>query len=288
MKKFITLLLVLCFTPVFGCSEKQPIIYDGGPNHTLPPTITTTTQGVYQESYPDEYVDSDRLMFSVSCTNEGPFNWGFDYWKNTEYRLYYNGRLEITDIYSLSGSTKTETTISKEEFGSLRRLLQKVRIEEPYRDRDYSGYCDGIMWGFDYYGLHGEHKHLYSGYTDGITELEEIEEALSGHAVKQTLADRAYAIFEGYYVNPSDNALYLNIYKNEEGKILADTSFLIEGKPEKDTIELTNIQLNEKYVSFEYVKDRKNKSLVFKYSADNNTLTEYEGETVYVRQSQSA
>lgn len=288
MKKLFTLLLVICLTPALGCSNKQPVIFDGQPNHTLPPTVTTTTEGVYQESYPDEYVDSDKLMFSVTSTNEGPYNWGFDYWKNTEYRLYYNGKLEITRNYTLSGSTTTDSTVSKGEFGNLRRLIQKVRIEQPYRDHDYSDYYDGITWGFDFYGLNGVRKHIYSGYTDGITELEEIEDLLSGHAVKQTLTDRAYELFKGYYVNPSDNALFLNIYKDDEGKFFADTSFLIEGKPVKNTIELTNISLNEKYVSFDYVKDRKNEGLVFKFSEDKNTLTEYEGGTVYIRQSQSA
>lgn len=81
---------------------------------------------------------------------------------------------------------------------------------------------------------------------------------------------------------------FLNIYKDDEGKFFADTSFLIEGKLVKNTIELTNISLNEKYVSFDYVKDRKNEGLVFKFSEDKNTLTEYEGGTVYIRQSQSA
>ena len=227
-------------------------------------------------------------MFSVTSTNEGPYNWGFDYWKNTEYRLYYNGKLEITRNYTLSGSTTTDSTVSKGEFGNLRRLIQKVRIEQPYRDHDYSDYYDGITWGFDFYGLNGVRKHIYSGYTDGITELEEIEDLLSGHAVKQTLTDRAYELFKGYYVNPSDNALFLNIYKDDEGKFFADTSFLIKGKPVKNTIELTNISLNEKYVSFDYVKDRKNEGLVFKFSEDKNTLTEYEDGTVYIRQSQSA
>ena len=288
MKKLFTLLLVICLTPALGCSNKQPVIFDGQPNHTLPPTVTTTTEGVYQESYPDEYVDSDKLMFSVTSTNEGPYNWGFDYWKNTEYRLYYNGKLEITRNYTLSGSTTTDSTVSKGEFGNLRRLIQKVRIEQPYRDHDYSDYYDGITWGFDFYGLNGVRKHIYSGYTDGITELEEIEDLLSGHAVKQTLTDRAYELFKGYYVNPSDNALFLNIYKDDEGKFFADTSFLIEGKLVKNTIELTNISLNEKYVSFDYVKGRKNEGLVFKFSEDKNTLTEYEGGTVYIRQSQSA
>lgn len=288
MKKLLTVLLVLSLTPAFGCSNKQPFILDGQPNHTLPPTITTTTEGVYQESYPDEYVDSDALMFRMSCTNEGPFNWGFDYWTDSEYKLYYNGKLEITSNYTLSGSETTSTTVSKGDFGYLRRLIQKIRIEQPYRDHDYSDYYDGITWGFDFYGLNGARKHLYSGYTDGITDLVELQRALSQYAEKKDLTDRAYSLFEGNYVNPDDKNLYFKLYKDEQGNICADTSFLIEGKTVKSTVKLTNMQLNKKYVVFEYEKEKKTAYLTFKYSDDKNTLTEYEGETVYVRQSQSA
>ena len=54
---------------------------------------------VVVEPYPDEYRDSDAVAYVVSSTNEGPFDWGADYWTKREYSLKYNGELTITTQY---------------------------------------------------------------------------------------------------------------------------------------------------------------------------------------------
>ena len=232
--------VLLCLALVTGCSPEKPVTYDGFPNHTLP--VTTAT----------DPARADAVMLKVRCTNEGPFDWDADFWKEAEYILHYDGRLEITEKYSLSGESKTVKKIDNVDLPDIYSSIISVIEREPYKEMDYSDYHDGSTWGFDYYDLNGKAKHVYSGYTDGIEDLEFIQKTLNKYTDKVQLPDRAFNLFEGDY------------------------------------FAVTDVRLEKDHVTFTYKKDGKPESLSFKYSDDKNTLTDPNGETKYVRKAQSA
>ncbi len=268
--------ILLCLALVTGCSLKKPVIYDGFPNHTLPVT-----------SKPDLAL-SDAVMLKVSCTNEGPFDWDADYWKESEYILHYNGRLEITEKYSLSGESKTVKKIDNVDLPDIYSSIISVIEREPYKDKDYSNYNDGSTWGFVYYDPDGTAKHVYSGYTDGIEDLEFIQKALIKYGDKANLPDRAFKLFEGDYFCPDKEGSFVKFRHETDG-----TRFIIlpsQDSENKEAIKLTvtDVRLEKDHVTFTYEKDGKPESLSFKYSDDKNTLTDQNGETKYVRKAQLA
>ncbi len=268
--------ILLCLALVTGCSLKKPVIYDGFPNHTLPVT-----------SKPDLAL-SDAVMLKVSCTNEGPFDWDADYWKESEYILHYNGRLEITEKYSLSGESKTVKKIDNVDLPDIYSSIISVIEREPYKDKDYSNYSDGSTWGFVYYDPDGTAKHVYSGYTDGIEDLEFIQKTLIKYNDKANLPDRAFKLFEGDYFCPDKEGSFVKFRHETDG-----TRYIIlpsQDSENKEAIKLTvtDVRLEKDHVTFTYEKDGKPESLSFKYSDDKNTLTDQNGETKYVRKAQLA
>lgn len=130
---------------------------------------TTIPAGAYG------YGNSDGLAFVADVTNEGPFMWDEDYWQTTTYSVYYDGTLEITNTYSLSGERTEVCHISETDFNSIMSLAHKVMAEKPYEDMDYSDTMDGSTWGFSIYDTNGEATYIYGGYTNGIEDLERIE-----------------------------------------------------------------------------------------------------------------
>ena len=121
-------------------------------NGSSPDADVSETVVTYEEY---GYGESDGLAFVASVTNEGPFMWDEDCWQTAEYSMHYDGTLEITRTYSLSG--------------------EKVMDEKPYEDMDYSKTMDGSTWGFTVYDMKGEATYIYGGYTYGIDDLESIE-----------------------------------------------------------------------------------------------------------------
>ena len=268
--------VLLCLALVTGCSIKKPVIYDGFPNHTLP--VTTAT----------DPARADAVMLKVRCTNEGPFDWDADYWKEAEYILHYDGRLEITEKYSLSGESKTVKKIDNVDLPDIYNSIISVIEREPYKEMDYSDYHDGSTWGFDYYDLNGKAKHVYSGYTDGIEDLEFIQKALNKYTDKVQLPDRAFNLFEGDYFCPDKEGSFVKFRRDpDETRYIILPSQSSENK-EAAKFAVTDVRLEKDHVTFTYKKDGKPESLSFKYSDDKNTLTDPNGETKYVRKAQSA
>ena len=124
------------------------------------------------------YGNSDKVAFVINCENEGPYDWGNDYWKHTQYIIHYNGDLEIIKQYSISSETKTVTKISILDFEAIRMLVQEYDKNKSRYDMDYSTTSDGCMWAFYSYDLDGKKTFIYSGYTYGQTELENIQKIL--------------------------------------------------------------------------------------------------------------
>ena len=197
--------ILLCLAVVTGCSPKKPVTYDGFPNHTLPETTTAVP------------ARADAVMLKVRCTNEGPFDWDADYWKESEYILHYDGKLEITNRFSLSGESKTVKMIDNSDLPDINSSIISVIEKEPYKEMDYSKYCDGCTWGFDYYDLNGYARHVYSGYTNGIEDFEFIQKTLNKYEDKVNLQDRAFNLFEGDYFCPDKEGSFVKFRRDPDG-----------------------------------------------------------------------
>ncbi len=268
--------ILLCLAVVTGCSPKKPVTYDGFPNHTLPETTTAVP------------ARADAVMLKVRCTNEGPFDWDADYWKESEYILHYDGKLEITNRFSLSGESKTVKMIDNSDLPDINSSIISVIEKEPYKEMDYSKYCDGCTWGFDYYDLNGYARHVYSGYTNGIEDFEFIQKTLNKYEDKVNLQDRAFNLFEGDYFCPDKEGSFVKFRRDPDGtRYIILPSQSSENK-EAAKLAVTDVRLEKDHVTFTYKKDGKPESLSFKYSDDKNTLTDPNGETKYVRKAQFA
>lgn len=268
--------ILLCLAVVTGCSPKKPVTYDGFPNHTLPETTTAVP------------ARADAVMLKVRCTNEGPFDWDADYWKESEYILHYDGKLEITNRFSLSGESKTVKMTDYSDLPDINSSIISVIEKEPYKEMDYSKYCDGCTWGFDYYDLNGYARHVYSGYTDGIEDFEFIQKTLNKYEDKINLQDRAFNLFEGDYFCPDKEGSFVKFRRDPDGtRYIILPSQSSENK-EAAKLAVTDVRLEKDHVTFTYKKDGKPESLSFKYSDDKNTLTDPNGETKYVRKAQFA
>ncbi len=268
--------ILLCLAVVTGCSPKKPVTYDGFPNHTLPETTTAVP------------ARADAVMLKVRCTNEGPFDWDADYWKESEYILHYDGKLEITNRFSLSGESKTVKMIDNSDLPDINSSIISVIEKEPYKEMDYSKYCDGCTWGFDYYDLNGYARHVYSGYTNGIEDFEFIQKTLNKYEDKVNLQDRAFNLFEGDYFCPDKEGSFVKFRRDPDGTRYIILPSQSSEKKEAAKLAVTDVRLEKDHVTFTYKKDGKPESLSFKYSDDKNTLTDPNGETKYVRKAQFA
>ncbi|SMC56094.1 hypothetical protein SAMN06296952_1747 [Oscillospiraceae bacterium] len=169
-------LLALVAVMLLALIAAPQIIYKS--QHNPPPDVSVTPSTTPTTTIPAGaygYGNSDGLAFVVDVTNEGPFMWDEDYWQTTTYSVYYDGTLEITNTYSLSGERTEVCHISETDFNSIMSLAHKVMAEKPYEDMDYSDTMDGSTWGFSIYDTNGEATYIYGGYTNGIEDLENIE-----------------------------------------------------------------------------------------------------------------
>ena len=240
-----------------------PDVSDQQPEYTDPKTDSSYGYGM-----------SDAIAFSADATNEGPFQWGEDYWRNTSYVLHFDGALEITDEYSLSGKTVTNKKMTQEDFDTIMSLLKTVMEEKPFDDIDYSDTMDGTTWGFAIYAPTGAKTYIYGGYTYGCTDLEKIQKILRSYEDQISRDERAYNLFEGEYVSSSDDQKVIRIYTEKQQKFIE-----LEGKAYR----LTYVEMFEEEVSFEYEENGKKETIVFTYSPDKKILKIKDEDTPYVR-----
>ena len=111
--------------------------------------------------------DSDAVLFVITCTNDGPYDWGSDYFESITYTVCCNGSLEIAEQYSQTGEKTTYKQLTDEDFTDISLDMTYAYNKQPWTDKDYSDYIDGYTWGFKYYNAHGKETYIYGGYTDG-------------------------------------------------------------------------------------------------------------------------
>ena len=235
---------------------------------------------VVVEPYPDEYRDSDAVAYVVSSTNEGPFDWGADYWTKREYSLKYNGELTITTQYCLSGESVRTVNIDYSEFKEIQKQEKAFIGKKALYVFDMTQYIDGTTWSFVSFKRDGISTHLFSGHTDKIPELESIIEILASHSETDPMIARAYELFGGNYVCPDDNTKSVKIYED------ADVYYVLFSSPEGDELyELSYMKLTEDYLECRYVDAGRTKFISFSYSENYNEIAS-RGIT-YVRQAES-
>lgn len=294
-RKLNLLVLILCGVLLCSCSavtEETEVVYDGAPNHTLPldsvesEIETETTDAI---TPPNKKEDSDDVLFVINRTEEGPFDWGNNYLQETTYTILYNGSIEIQELYSESGYRITNKVLTDDDFSKISSKLESVYTNQPLTKIDYSDYCDGCTWGFTYYDPNGNETYICGGYTDGCTDLETVQNILKSYEDELNDYDIVFEMFEGYYVCPDDEQLYLNIFRDDEGGMCVE---LVSPDSEDSVLyELNNAYLQASdegnLVVFIYEEQYGASSAIpFLYFSDNNTMTlqEIDGDTIYIRE----
>ena len=272
LQGLIVVLLCASITPFMltackGSDEKK--------SDSVPATPTTIT---VNSTFPDQFLDSDILAFSASCTCCGPFNWGCDYWEKTSYYVYYDGTISIRTDYSISGESVVTKEISYDDLKTIRSLADSFVENESSYDLDYSDTYDGTQWNFTVYSTSGNSRYIYGGYTYGITELTGIQDILGRYEDNETLDERAYELFKGTYVCPDDEKQSVTLCKANGQFYLVITS---ADAPYGDVYELGEIVLQEDSVIFNYVEDDRWESIGYSYSAGKTQLTNLETSVVY-------
>ena len=123
----------------------------------------------------DELKSHNEVMFKASMHNCGENDLDEDYWQSTNYSVYYDGTIDITEVYNLRGEIGVKTTISDKEYEKIYAFASNGKI-----DKEVDG-VDGVSWDFHYFDLEGNHTLIYSGYTYGIEEIEAVQEILMGY-----------------------------------------------------------------------------------------------------------
>ena len=263
------------FSAVLLCALIGPFMLTAckGAGETQPDASATTA---ILDTFPAQLTDSADLAFTATCENGGPFDWGYDYWTKRSYFVYYNGTIEIKTSYSLSGESQETRNISYSDLKKIRNLADSFRDKRAEYDLTFSGSRDLDNWSFYTYDTNGSRTFVYGGFIKGVTELESIDNTLAVYNSMESLDDRAYAAFEGTYVCPDDDDLYVSLYK--EGKQI----YLEIGSD--DVYEINKITLKEDSVTFSSGSD----DLAFSYSSTKTEIQDLENSVTYVKQSADA
>ena len=119
---------------------------------------------------------SDRVMFTAEEINWSMENSGEDHWTSNTWEVSYDGTVEYSEKYNLTGvKNKKNWKLKKDQL----RLLQEILETDFQTQKDaYDSAADGSGWDMVYYNKnHGEIYH-FNGYIYGIEPLEKISSIL--------------------------------------------------------------------------------------------------------------
>ena len=125
----------------------------------------------------DELKENDGLMLSVKNSDWGEVSSEEDYWKYTTYDVYYDGTIIIDVEYNLSGSNIAGGQITDDDYVSVYLFGINTANNDSLSDLEIDA-CDGDAWSFTFYDEDENAISLYSGYTYGETQLEDIQAIL--------------------------------------------------------------------------------------------------------------
>ncbi|MBO7450858.1 MAG: hypothetical protein J6U54_10870 [Clostridiales bacterium] len=127
---------------------------------------------------------SSDLMFVASNSNWGLNSLMDDFWSYDYFKLYYDGTLEISVVYNISGFDTQIVTISDDDLKTIYDFAYDAYANDTYKDYNEDA-SDGESWSFSYFDQEGDEYAIYSGYTYGNESMIEIEEIL--HKYMQTV-----------------------------------------------------------------------------------------------------
>lgn len=107
-----------------------------------------------------EIVEDYTIMTAVN-RNSGMVNSEEDYWVRTQYILYSNKKLTITETYNLAGNKAQDVILTQGEYDELVSLLKNVI------KTNSSDCCDGDAWNLLYFDNTGNVLSEFDGYLEG-------------------------------------------------------------------------------------------------------------------------
>ncbi|MDD6216363.1 MAG: hypothetical protein PUB28_06375 [Roseburia sp.] len=125
----------------------------------------------------DELKTHDETMFCAIHSNWGEVSKLEDYWVSTTYIVHYDGTLEVTEEYNLSGETTKKTQLADEDLMSIYLFAYNAANNHTF-SKAHVDASDGSNWSFTFYDLDGNASDIYNGYTYGIKKLEAVQELL--------------------------------------------------------------------------------------------------------------
>lgn len=163
----------------------------------------------------DELKEKEGLMFSANQFCWGLVDGSEDYWDSITFNVFFDGTIRIHDEYNLSGIFTMETTISDDDYEDLYLFAANAAKTNEFADINVDA-CDGDGWSFIFVE-DGEQKYLYSGYTYGVKELENIQEMLYAY-----VEDGEFYNEDGYTL---EEVRALNDRKSEYSDLIYNTSY---------------------------------------------------------------
>lgn len=121
--------------------------------------------------------DEHIVLFEVTQSNWGENSSLDDYWSSFEYIVYYDGAVECTEHYNISGDMSTSYWLEEEHLNELYQLLEG---DFQKYNEDYSA-ADGTGWAMTYYDVEGEEIHSFDGYIYDNETLERIVVLINGN-----------------------------------------------------------------------------------------------------------
>ena len=173
MKRLLSVLLIATF--VFGaaaCTAKNDVKKNK--------SRSKKEKSVEDDIDFDELKKNDGIMFSASNGTWGLVCDAEDYWSSNRYVVYYDGTLEVTMTYHLSGSSTITTTLSDDDYEAIYEFAYDAYENDTYEDYEEIA-CDGDYWSFSYYDTDEEEHELYYGYAYSNKAMLEIEEILEAY-----------------------------------------------------------------------------------------------------------
>lgn len=125
----------------------------------------------------DALKENDGVMLSIKHSDWGEVSSEEDYWSHTVYDVYYDGTIIITEEYNLSGSNIAGGQLSDEDYITMYLFGVNAANNDSLSDVNIEA-SDGDAWSFTFYDEDENAISLYSGYTYGEKQLEDIQDIL--------------------------------------------------------------------------------------------------------------
>ena len=125
-------------------------------------------------------IKNNNMLLYAKKVNFGITNDAEDYRKNRTYKVYYDGTMQVSDEYNLSGKkiVKVKEKLTQTEINEIQKELEKEN-----KDKKVNA-SDGSSWEIKGYDKSGKEIINYNGYIYGKKNLEHIENIIENNCVE--------------------------------------------------------------------------------------------------------